>query len=72
MQKQWESIGVQGLSVKVESKEKVVPAVVVNCYYISKLSIDYLYYYATVKASVQLEDTDEQLCREYPFRDLIF
>ena len=59
-------------SVKVKFKEKVVPAVVVKCCYISKLSFDHLYYYATAKASVQLEDTDELLYREYQFRDLIF
>ena len=71
MQMQWESIVVPGSKVKVRFKEKVVPAVVVKCNYISKLSFDCLYYYATAKASVQFEVTDYHLCREYQFRDLI-
>lgn len=37
MQKQWEWVMVPGLRVKVKFKEKVVPGVVVNCYYTSKV-----------------------------------
>ena len=37
------NIVVPGLSVKVKFKEKVVPVIVVECYYISKLSFDHFY-----------------------------
>ena len=54
---------------KVKVKDKLASAVVENCYYISKVSFDSLYCYATAKADVRLPDS--RLIRELQFRDLI-
>ena len=43
-----------GRAVKVKVKEELVSAVVENVYFISKLSFDCLYFYATAKAEVRL------------------
>ena len=53
----------------VRMKDQLVSAVVEKCYYISKLSFDCLYYYATAKADIRLLDTG--LPRESQFRELI-
>ena len=58
-----------GQKLKVRMKDKLVSAVVEECHYISKLSFDCLYYYATAKADVRLLDTD--MLREFQFRELI-
>jgi len=46
MKQQWSP----GCTVKVKVKDKLASAVVENCYYISKVSFDNLYCYATAKA----------------------
>ena len=45
MKKQWSSIIFPGVKVKIKPNNDVVPAVVVECNYFSKLSFDYNYYY---------------------------
>ena len=69
MQHQWSSLIMPGQKLKVRMKDKLVSAVVEKCYYISKLSFDCLYYYATAKADVRLLDTD--VLREFQFRELV-
>ena len=64
IQRQWASLVMPGQKVKVRMKDKLVSAVVEKCHYISKLSFDCLYYYATAKVEVRL-DTDV-------LRELIF
>ena len=69
MQHQWVSLVYPGQKVEVRMKDQLLSAVVEKCYYISKLSFHYLYYYATAKADVSLLDTS--LLREFQFRELI-
>ena len=67
MKQQWSNLVSPGCTVKV--KDKLTSAVVENCYYISKVSFDNLYCYATAKSDVRLPDS--RLIRELQFRDLI-
>ena len=69
MKQQWSNLVSPGCTVKVKVKDKLASAVVENCYYISKVSFDNLYCYATAKADVRLPDS--RLIRELQFRDLI-
>ena len=71
MQDQWASLVVPGQNVRVKFKDKIVSAVVERCHFISKLSFDCLYYFATAKVDLHLDDSD-QLLRECQFRDLCF
>ena len=58
MKLQWSSLITPGKEVKVKLTgcKELSSAVVVECYcyYTSKLSFDYLYYYATPKANCQV------------------
>ena len=49
-------------------KDEIIPAVVEECHFISKLSYDCLYYYATAKADVRVPSLG---LKEYQFRDLL-
>ena len=51
------------VKVKLTGCKEPSSAVVVECYYTSKLSFDCLYYYATAKADVRLHGS-----REFQFR----
>ena len=57
--------------VKVKIKDELVSAVVEKCHFISKLSFDSLYFYATAKVDLRLTESD-QLYRECQVRELIF
>ena len=65
MKQQWSNLVSPGCTVKVKVKDKLASAVVENCYYISKVSFDNLYCYATAKADVRLPDS--RLIRELQF-----
>ena len=56
------------LSLRV--KENILPGIVQGCFYVSKLSADLWYCYATVRASMKLTSLDSE--REYQFHDLIW
>ena len=58
-----------GRKVKVKVKEEVVSAVVEKLHFISKLSFDCRYFYATAKADIRLSGCCSP--REYQLRDLI-
>ncbi len=58
-----------GRKVKVKVKDEVISAEVEKCYFVSKLSFDCLYYYATAKADVRVPSLG--LTKEYQFRDLL-
>ena len=58
-----------GRKVKVKIKEVVVSAGVEKSHFISKLSFDCRYFYATVKADIRLSGYSSP--REYQLRDLI-
>ena len=60
MKQQWPNLVSPGCTVKVKVKDKLASAVVENCYYISKVSFDSLYCYATVKADVRCSKTDQR------------
>ena len=60
-----------GQKVKVKIKDQLVSAVVEKCHFISKLSFDCLYYFATAKADLRLTESG-QLYRECQFRELTF
>jgi len=62
MKQQWSNLVSPGCTVKVKVKDKLASAAVKNCYYISKVSFDSLYCYATAKAEVRLPDS--RLIRE--------
>ena len=70
MKKQWSSIIFPGVKVKIKHNNDVVPAVVVECNYFSKLLFDCNYYYATAKATVKLSESNT-IKDEVQFRDLI-
>ena len=70
MQQQWTSLVMPGQKVKVKIKDKLVSAVIENCHFISKLSFDSLYFYATAKVDLRLSESD-QLYRECQVRELI-
>lgn len=69
MEQQWSTLVKPGSVVKVKVKDELVPAVVENSYFISKLSLDCLYFFATAKADVRL--TGSNSSREYQLRDLV-
>ena len=71
MKLQWSSLIMPGKEVKVKLTgcRELSSAVVVECYYTSKLSFDCLYYYATAKADVRLHGSNR--LREFQFWDLI-
>lgn len=69
MEQQWSTLVKPGSVVKVKVKDELVPAVVENSYFISKLSFDCLYFFATAKADVRL--TGSNSSREYQLRDLV-
>ena len=54
MEQQWSSLVQPGRKVKVKVKEEVVSAVVEKLHFISKLSFDCRYFYATAKADIIL------------------
>ena len=55
--------------VKVKFKDEIVTAVIVKAHFISKLSYDCHYFFATAKVDVNLPDSS---IREFQLRDLIF
>ena len=69
MQIQWSNLVKPGQKVKVKLKDELVAAVVENSHFISKLSFDCLYFYATTKVDIKLPGSSS--VREFQFRDLI-
>ena len=63
MQQQWSEL------VKPGCRDKFVDAVVQRTHFISKLSFDCCYFFATAKAEVKVSSSD--LSRMYQFRDLL-
>ena len=57
-----------GCKVKVKFKDEIVTAVIVKVHFISKLSYDCHYFFATAKADVNLPDVSST--REFQLRDL--
>ena len=57
-----------GQKVKVKVKDEPFPAAIEECHFVSKLSYDRLYYYATVKADVKVPSLG---LKEYQFRDVL-
>ena len=72
MQQQWSEFVKPGCRVKVKLKimDKCVDAVVERTHFISKLSFDCCYFFATAKAEVKVSGSDST--RMYQFRDLSF
>ena len=58
MQQQWASLVMPGWKVKVKIKDQFVSAVVEKCHFISKLSINCLYCFATAN-DLQLTDSGQ-------------
>ena len=56
--------------MKVKIKDELTDAIIEKPYFISKLSFDGCYFYATAKAEVKLADTSS--IRELQFRELKF
>ncbi len=69
MEDQWSTLAKPGQKVKVKVKEELTSALVEQTFFISKLSLDCRYFYATAKANVRLPGGS--LPTEYQFRDLI-
>ena len=70
MQQQWSELVKPGCRVKVKIMDKFVDAVVERTHFISKLSFDCCYFFATAKAEVKVSGSDST--RLYQFRDLSF
>ena len=70
MQQQWSDLVKPGCRDKVKVKDELVDAFIERPHFISKLSFDSCYFYATAKAEVKLAGT--ALTREYQFRELTF
>ena len=68
MQQQWSEK--PGCRVKVTIMDKFVDAVVERTHFISKLSFDCCYFFATAKAEVKVSGSDST--RMFQFRDLSF
>ena len=69
MQQQWSELVKPGCRVKVKIMDKFVDAVVEMTHFISKLSFDCCYFFATAKAEVKVSGSDSS--RMYQFRDLL-
>ena len=69
MKLQWSDLIFPGQKVKLKVKEEIISAEVEKCHFVSKLSFDCLYYYATAKADVRVPGFG--LTKEYQFRDLL-
>ena len=69
MEQQWSTLVQPGRKVKVKVKEEVVSAVVEKLHFISKLSFDCRYFYATAKADIILSGCCSP--REYQLREFI-
>ncbi len=69
MQQQWNELVSPGCKVKAKLKDEIVAGIVVKSQFISKLSFDCRYFYATAKVDVNLPESN--LTREYQLRDLI-
>ena len=69
MQQQWSELVKPGCRVKVKIMDKFVDAVVERTHFISKLSFDCCYFFATAKAEVKVSSSDSS--RMYQFRDLL-
>ena len=70
MQQQWPESVRPGCRVKVKIMDKFVEAVVKRTHFISKLSFDCCYFFATAKAEVKVSGSDST--RLYQFRDFSF
>ena len=70
MQQQWSELVKPGCRVKVTIMDKFVDAVVERTHFISKLSFDCCYFFATAKAEVKVSGSDST--RMFQFRDLTF
>ena len=69
MQIQWSNLVNPGQKIKVKLKNEVVAAVVESSHFISKLSFDCLYFYATAKVDIRLPGSSS--VKEFQFRDVI-
>ena len=69
MKLQWRDFIFRGQKVKLKVKKEIISAEVEKCHFVSKLSFDCLYYYATAKADVRVPGFG--LAKEYQFRDLL-
>ena len=70
IQQQWSELVKPGSRVKVTIMDKFVDAVVERTHFISKLSFDCCYFFATAKTEVKVSGSDST--RMYQFRDLSF
>ena len=70
MQHQWSELAKPGRKVKVKMKDELSDGIIDKSYFISKLSFDSRYFYATAKAEVKLADTSS--IRELQLRELKF
>ncbi len=65
MEEQWSTLAKPGQKVEVKVKEELTSAVVEQAFFISKLSSDCRYFYATVKTNARLSGST--LPTEYQF-----
>ena len=78
IKKQWSDIVKPGKKVKVKLKladgsgSSIYSAVVQECMFLSCLSLDCLYSYATAKSLVRLLDSDSESVREFQFRVICY
>ena len=71
MKTQWSQVIFPGLRVSVRDKDEVIPCIVQDCSYVSKMSSDCWCFYTTARALVKLSSMGGDVTREYQFRDLI-
>lgn len=69
MKNQWCDLVYPGRKVKVRVKDELVDGEVETCHYISKLSFDCLYFYATAKVDVRVLYLG--ITKDFQFRDLL-
>lgn len=69
MKYQWCDLVYPGRKVKVRVKDELVDGEVETCHYISKLSFDCLYFYATAKVDVRVLYLG--ITKDFQFRDLL-
>ena len=69
MKRQWSDKVIPGRKVRIKVNKDICPAVVEECHYVSKISSDYLYCYATAKATVKILPSG--IIKVYQFRELI-
>ena len=64
MRSQWSNQVVPGEKLKVKLRNEICPVIVEECHYLSRLSFDCLYYYATAKATARTLDSASGTTRE--------